>query len=133
MLGQRGTQRLVETRLTEGFLLNVRANFSHPSLEAPDEAVVALMRPLMRPFRTVVPGAARAFLNSFLRLLNCDLPLPPSLSSTFLTQSNDLAMQSINRFLYGPTPEEKIRAWQAKLRAEQRQLDREMRQVGLCA
>ena len=38
-------------------------------------------------------------------------------------------MQSINRFLYGPTPEEKVRAWQAKLRGEQRQLDREMRQV----
>ncbi|KAI0763266.1 vacuolar sorting protein Vps24 [Irpex lacteus] len=38
-------------------------------------------------------------------------------------------MQTINRFLYGPTPEEKIRAWQAKLRAEQRQLDREMRQL----
>ena len=38
-------------------------------------------------------------------------------------------MQTINRFLYGPTPEERIRAWQAKLRAEQRQLDREMRQV----
>ncbi|OCB84519.1 hypothetical protein A7U60_g8505 [Sanghuangporus baumii] len=42
-------------------------------------------------------------------------------------------MQSINRFLYGPTPEEKIRSWQGKLRGEQRQLDREMRQVGfLC-
>ena len=40
------------------------------------------------------------------------------------------AMQSINRFLYGPTPEEKVRAWQSKIRAEQRQLDREMRQVG---
>ncbi|KAF5333165.1 hypothetical protein D9611_002475 [Ephemerocybe angulata] len=38
-------------------------------------------------------------------------------------------MQSINRFLYGPTPEEKVRAWQAKLRAETRQLDREMRQL----
>ncbi|KAI0347282.1 vacuolar sorting protein Vps24 [Trametopsis cervina] len=38
-------------------------------------------------------------------------------------------MQSINRFLYGPTAEEKIRAWQGKLRAEQRQLDREMRQL----
>ncbi|TEB35696.1 vacuolar sorting protein Vps24 [Coprinellus micaceus] len=38
-------------------------------------------------------------------------------------------MQSINRFLYGPTPEEKVRAWQAKLRGEQRQLDREMRQL----
>ena len=39
------------------------------------------------------------------------------------------AMQTINRFLYGPTAEEKVRAWQAKLRAEQRVLDREMRQV----
>ena len=38
-------------------------------------------------------------------------------------------MQSINRFLYGPTPEEKVRAWQGRLRAESRQLDREMRQV----
>lgn len=38
-------------------------------------------------------------------------------------------MQSINRFFYGPTPEERVKAWQAKLRAEQRVLDREMRQV----
>ncbi|KAF8843132.1 hypothetical protein BDN67DRAFT_988696 [Paxillus ammoniavirescens] len=38
-------------------------------------------------------------------------------------------MQSINRFLYGPTPEEKVRVWQSKLRAESRQLDREMRQL----
>ncbi|KAJ8515068.1 hypothetical protein ONZ45_g7463 [Pleurotus djamor] len=38
-------------------------------------------------------------------------------------------MQSINRFFYGPTPEERVRAWQAKLRAEQRVLDREMRQL----
>ncbi|KAI6004103.1 vacuolar sorting protein VPS24 [Pisolithus albus] len=38
-------------------------------------------------------------------------------------------MQSINRFLYGPTPEERVRAWQAKLRAEGRKLDREMRQL----
>lgn len=40
------------------------------------------------------------------------------------------SMQSINRFLYGPTPEEKVRAWQTKLRSESRQLEREMRQVG---
>lgn len=39
-------------------------------------------------------------------------------------------MQTINRLLYGPTPEEKVRAWQIKLRSESRQLDREMRQVG---
>jgi charged multivesicular body protein 3 len=42
-------------------------------------------------------------------------------------------MQAINRFLYGPTPEERVRAWQAKLRSEQRHLDREMRQVGIYA
>ncbi|KAI0068727.1 vacuolar sorting protein VPS24 [Artomyces pyxidatus] len=38
-------------------------------------------------------------------------------------------MQSINRFLYGPTPEERVRAWQAKLRQESRLLDRESRQL----
>ncbi|EPT03778.1 hypothetical protein FOMPIDRAFT_1115393 [Fomitopsis schrenkii] len=38
-------------------------------------------------------------------------------------------MQSINRFLYGPTPEERVRQWQSKLRQEQRVLDREMRQL----
>ncbi|KXN89635.1 Vacuolar protein sorting-associated protein 24 [Leucoagaricus sp. SymC.cos] len=40
-------------------------------------------------------------------------------------------MQTINRFLYGPTPEERVRAWQSKLRTEQRHLDREMRQLDL--
>ncbi|KDR83689.1 hypothetical protein GALMADRAFT_236022 [Galerina marginata CBS 339.88] len=40
-------------------------------------------------------------------------------------------MQTINRFLYGPTPEERVRAWQTKLRAESRQLDREMRQLDM--
>ncbi|KAF8165295.1 vacuolar sorting protein VPS24 [Crassisporium funariophilum] len=40
-------------------------------------------------------------------------------------------MQTINRFLYGPTPEERVRAWQAKLRSESRQLDREMRQLDM--
>lgn len=39
-------------------------------------------------------------------------------------------MQAVNRFLYGPTPEEKVKSWQTKIRSEQRQLDREMRQVG---
>ncbi|TFY68704.1 hypothetical protein EVJ58_g854 [Rhodofomes roseus] len=38
-------------------------------------------------------------------------------------------MQTINRFLYGPTPEERVRQWQTKLRQEQRVLDREMRQL----
>ncbi|KAJ7068329.1 vacuolar sorting protein Vps24 [Mycena amicta] len=38
-------------------------------------------------------------------------------------------MQSINRFLYGPTPEEKVREWQGKLRTEARHLDWEMREL----
>ncbi|KAJ7626652.1 vacuolar sorting protein Vps24 [Mycena polygramma] len=38
-------------------------------------------------------------------------------------------MQSINRFLYGPTPEEKVRAWQLKLRTEACHLDREMKEL----
>ncbi|KAJ7591046.1 vacuolar sorting protein Vps24 [Mycena floridula] len=42
-------------------------------------------------------------------------------------------MQSINRFLYGPTPEERVRAWQQKLKAESRQLDREMKQLDVAA
>ncbi|KAI0921089.1 hypothetical protein AcW1_004819 [Taiwanofungus camphoratus] len=40
-----------------------------------------------------------------------------------------IAMQTINRFLYGPTAEERMRQWQGKLRQEQRVLDREMRQL----
>lgn len=41
-----------------------------------------------------------------------------------------MAMESINRFLYGPTPEQRVQEWQSKLRQESRVLDREMRQVG---
>ena len=41
-----------------------------------------------------------------------------------------MPMESINRFLYGPTPEQRVREWQNKLRQESRVLDREMRQVG---
>ena len=41
-----------------------------------------------------------------------------------------MAMESINRILYGPTPEQRVREWQSKLRQESRVLDREMRQVG---
>ncbi|KAI0005008.1 vacuolar sorting protein VPS24 [Russula compacta] len=40
-------------------------------------------------------------------------------------------MQTINRFLYGPTPEDRVRAWQAKLRQESRVLDRETRQLDI--
>lgn len=42
-------------------------------------------------------------------------------------------MKSINRFIYGPTPEEKVRDWQGKLRTQQRQLDREITNVGIPA
>lgn len=38
-------------------------------------------------------------------------------------------MQTIKGFLYGPTPEDRVRAWQTKLRQESRVLDREIRQV----
>nr|ODN87054.1 charged multivesicular body protein 3 [Cryptococcus depauperatus CBS 7841] len=38
-------------------------------------------------------------------------------------------MKSVNRWLYGPTPEEKVRAWQGKLRQQERQLDREIRNL----
>lgn len=37
--------------------------------------------------------------------------------------------KSVNRWFYGPTPEEKVRAWQQRLRRESRQLDREMGRV----
>jgi charged multivesicular body protein 3 len=40
-------------------------------------------------------------------------------------------MQAINRFIYGPTAEEKVRAWRTKLRTKQRELERDMRQVRL--
>jgi charged multivesicular body protein 3 len=40
-------------------------------------------------------------------------------------------MHTINRFLYGPTPEERVRAWQGKLRQESRVLDRETRQLDI--
>lgn len=46
-------------------------------------------------------------------------------------QSHPAAMKSINRFLYGPTPEEKVRGWQQKLRQQERTLDREVLNVGL--
>ncbi|TRM64197.1 Snf7-domain-containing protein [Schizophyllum amplum] len=38
-------------------------------------------------------------------------------------------MESINRFIWGPTPEQRVREWQSKLRAETRKLDREMHQL----
>jgi len=44
-----------------------------------------------------------------------------------------MIMQTIHRFFNGPTPEERVRSWQAKLRSESRQLDREMRQLDMAA
>jgi len=38
-------------------------------------------------------------------------------------------LKSINRYIYGPTPEERLKEWDRKLRTEQRQLDKEIRQV----
>lgn len=38
-------------------------------------------------------------------------------------------LKNINRYIYGPTPEERIKEWDRKLRTEQRQMDKEIRQV----
>lgn len=38
-------------------------------------------------------------------------------------------LKSINKALYGPTAEERVKAWQQKLKTQQRGLDREIRQV----
>lgn len=38
-------------------------------------------------------------------------------------------LKSINRYIYGPTAEEKMKEWDRKLKTEQRQLDKEIRQV----
>ncbi|CAO1626469.1 unnamed protein product [Sympodiomycopsis kandeliae] len=38
-------------------------------------------------------------------------------------------MQSVNRFIFGPTKEERVKAVQSQLRSEQRQLDREIRNI----
>ncbi|PWN21927.1 hypothetical protein BCV69DRAFT_257990 [Microstroma glucosiphilum] len=38
-------------------------------------------------------------------------------------------MQSVNRLLFGPTKEERVKQVQSQLRSEQRQLDREMRNI----
>ncbi|KAG7566971.1 hypothetical protein FFLO_01230 [Filobasidium floriforme] len=40
-------------------------------------------------------------------------------------------LKSINRYIYGPTPEERLKEWDRKLRTEQRQLDKEIRQLDL--
>ncbi|GAA6012997.1 hypothetical protein JCM10207_008407 [Rhodosporidiobolus poonsookiae] len=38
-------------------------------------------------------------------------------------------MQAVNRFLWGPTPQEKVRKWQQQLKKEQRTLEREIHQL----
>ncbi|GAA5997821.1 ESCRT-III subunit protein VPS24 [Rhodotorula paludigena] len=40
-------------------------------------------------------------------------------------------MQQLNRFLWGPTPQEKVRKWQAQLKKEQRALEREIHHLDL--
>ena len=36
-------------------------------------------------------------------------------------------MESVKRFVYGPTPQERVKEWQSQIRKEQRLLDREIR------
>lgn len=38
-------------------------------------------------------------------------------------------MKSLNRFIYGPTPQEKVKKWQTELRKQERQLEREVLNV----
>jgi len=38
-------------------------------------------------------------------------------------------MQSINRLIWGPTPQEKVRKWQSTLKSQSRSLDREIHQL----
>ncbi|GAA5928307.1 ESCRT-III subunit protein VPS24 [Sporobolomyces koalae] len=38
-------------------------------------------------------------------------------------------MQAINRFIWGPTPQEKVRKWQSQLKSQSRALDREIHQL----
>lgn len=42
-------------------------------------------------------------------------------------------MQSVNRFLFGPTPEERVKKWQTQLKTESRALDREIRQLDMAS
>ncbi|GAA5878924.1 hypothetical protein JCM16303_007233 [Sporobolomyces ruberrimus] len=40
-------------------------------------------------------------------------------------------MQSLNRLIWGPTPQEKVRKWQSQLKSQSRSLDREIHQLDL--
>jgi septal ring factor EnvC (AmiA/AmiB activator) len=40
-----------------------------------------------------------------------------------------MAFASISKLIYGPTPEERVKAWQTQLKKETRMLDREIRQL----
>lgn len=44
-----------------------------------------------------------------------------------------MSLQSVNRFFFGPTPEEKVKKWQQQLKKEGRVLDREIRALDLAA
>ncbi|KAH9815549.1 Snf7 family [Melampsora americana] len=38
-------------------------------------------------------------------------------------------MESVNRFIYGPSPEERVKKWQTKIKSEERQIEREIRMI----
>jgi len=40
-----------------------------------------------------------------------------------------MAFASISKFIYGPTPEEKVKRWQSELKRESRLIDREIRNI----
>ncbi|EGF98664.1 uncharacterized protein MELLADRAFT_113366 [Melampsora larici-populina 98AG31] len=38
-------------------------------------------------------------------------------------------MESVNRFIYGPSSEEKVKKWQTKIKSEERQIEREIKSI----
>jgi hypothetical protein len=64
----------------------------------------------------------------FLFFDSITLALPLTLA-VYTDIGNTAMIKSLNRYIYGPTPEERVQEWQRKLRGEQRVLDKEIRQV----
>ena len=59
-------------------------------------------------------------------------PLAAAISGDGSSATHTAAgMQSINRMIWGPTPQEKVRKWQTQLKREQRMLDREVHSLDL--
>lgn len=49
--------------------------------------------------------------------------------SIYVSCSTTMAFASIQKFIYGPSPEERVKSWQQQIKKEARLLDREMRGI----